>query len=536
MKRRSVALLLCVCMLFSCTACQSEQDDIYSQALAGQSGSSLLEPTSSNPFGDIDYDDPDYIGPPSPGPDAQLTPAPDDDLSGELVIKAYTSHQEEQFSYLIQEFTLLHPGVIITFDEEFTLTQWANLSDTERQMSQEGYQAQLRAEISSGEADYLLYDFEEDLDIQGLSQTGALYDMTEFWDNDPDIHEEDYFMSVIEACKMDGKMTVIPYAFHFPGVTFSQRVMEEVGIDLTGVHTVSVTQLLDWYDQARALKPELKLIYTSRDGDTLFPYERQDYIDFAARTCDFDSPEFVEFLQRTKAVCAEDPDLQEDEVGLGYDGLARYWEEYWETGVLPDEIKEYETITDQFSDMVTKAREWFCVPTEQDFISSFTQQRPLEYLTQPYALTSTDGNLGIVTPEAFAMPSSLKNKELAWEFIKYCLSTREEPTFYKLTGFHWIYAVGVPVNIENYRKAVEYVSAGNSFGTFMLGYPGSYKGLDPDATVEDLEAMLSVNTVYAGAYNVDVQEYLDEYYVNDLTSAEKCAKKIQDRTYLWLNE
>ncbi len=153
MKRRSMALLLCVCMLFSCTACQSEQDDIYSQALAGQSGSSLLEPTSSNPFGDIDYDDPDYIGPPSPGPDAQLTPAPDDDLSGELVIKAYTSHQEEQFSYLIQEFTLLHPGVIITFDEEFTLTQWANLSDTERQMSQEGYQAQLRAEISSGEAD-----------------------------------------------------------------------------------------------------------------------------------------------------------------------------------------------------------------------------------------------------------------------------------------------------------------------------------------------------------------------------------------------
>ncbi len=38
-----------------------------------------------------------------------------------------------------------------------------------------------------------------------------------------------------------------------------------------------------------------------------------------------------------------------------------------------------------------------------------------------------------------------------------------------------------------------------------------------------------MNTVYAGAYNVDVQEYLDEYYVNGLITAEECAKKIQDR-------
>ena len=48
--------------------------------------------------------------------------------------------------------------------------------------------------------------------------------------------------------------------------------------------------------------------------------------------------------------------------------------------------------------------------------------------------------------------------------------------------------------------------------------------------------MLSVNTVYAGAYNVDVQEYLDEYYVNGLITAQECVKKIQDRTYMWLSE
>ena len=88
-KIRVLALLLSLCLLLVNTACQSEQDALYSEALPSQSESSLLEPTSTSPFGDIDYDDPDYIGPPSPGPDAKLTPAPDDDLSGELIIKAF---------------------------------------------------------------------------------------------------------------------------------------------------------------------------------------------------------------------------------------------------------------------------------------------------------------------------------------------------------------------------------------------------------------------------------------------------------------
>ena len=133
--------------------------------------------------------------------------------------------------------------------------------------------------------------------------------------------------------------------------------------------------------------------------------------------------------------------------------------------------------------------------------------------------------------EVFAMPSSMKDKELGWEFIKYCLSTREEPT----CGSE-LYTYGIPVNKENYRKVAEHLSAGQSYPNYTFGFPKSYPGLDPDDTVEEMEAMLSVNTVYAGAYNVDVQEYLDEYYVNGLITAQECVKKIQDRTYMWLSE
>lgn len=39
-----------------------------------------------------------------------------------------------------------------------------------------------------------------------------------------------------------------------------------------------------------------------------------------------------------------------------------------------------------------------------------------------------------------------------------------------------------------------------------------------------------------GKYNVDVQEFLDEFYFYELTTPEQCAKKIQDRVMIWLNE
>ena len=92
------------------------------------------------------------------------------------------------------------------------------------------------------------------------------------------------------------------------------------------------------------------------------------------------------------------------------------------------------------------------------------------------------------------------------------------------------------MNRVNYRNMAEYASTGNAISGFVIGYPGAYRDLDPDALVAEMDRILSHNPVCMDFYPLDVQEYLDEYYVNDLISAEECAKKIQDRTYMWLNE
>ena len=65
---------------------------------------------------------------------------------------------------------------------------------------------------------------------------------------------------------------------------------------------MTTTQLLDWYDQAREINPELRLFYTSPDKDYLFPLERTAFMDLSTGESSFDSPEFVDFLSRTSCI------------------------------------------------------------------------------------------------------------------------------------------------------------------------------------------------------------------------------------------
>ena len=51
-----------------------------------------------------------------------------------------------------------------------------------------------------------------------------------------------------------------------------------------------------------------------------------------------------------------------------------------------------------------------------------------------------------------------------------------------------------------------------------------------------MDEIVGMDPVSLGKYRVGVQDYLDEFYVNGLTTAEECAEKIQGRTEIWLNE
>ena len=533
--RKGIILALC-CALFFC-GCQSEQDEIYSQAMASQSESSMLEPSSSTSSGETSEDVPDYVTPPTPGPDARLTPAPDDDLSGELVIRTYLQSTGDHLYWLAREFMELHPNVQILLDYDYKNSEF--LSREESRMRENSFYTNLRMELASGEADYLIYSATLDLDFTPLARSGLLEDLWTYWENDPDIRDEDYFLPVIESFEVDGMLPVLPYSFYLTGGCFNKSYLEELGVDLSALQLVDSDDILDWYERLRETHPDLQLFFTGTGKDGLFSSELASYIDLENNTASFDSPEFLTFLQRTQDVINDEP--IQDIVGWGNSYYMEMALHYGATGEITSYFVQ-NTSLPQIKNVVTKSRDSFCTTVLvniYDTISMF--QQSYDYLAGPYPVLSTNGHLGIYADHGeFMMPASMKNKELAWEFMKYCISEREDLTFNGYDDFPstatFFTSTAIPLNKSNYgriaEESVEQVKFVNGNGYEVL----DFEPVNGEEIVAFMDGVLSHSPVNIGKYNVDVQEFLDEYYVNELITAEECADKIQGRVEIWLNE
>ena len=529
---------LCVILILILGGCNNRQDIIYSQALSKQSESSFLDPATSESSGSNTlYDDPDYIGPPAPGPDAKLTPAPDDDLSGELIIKAFQQALEQpELYWLAKEFMELHPSVTIKLDYDWKYAE--DLSLEERGQRQKDFYTRVRTEIAAGEADYLLYGGAESMDYYRMGKNGALENLWPYLENDPDIRTEDYFMPVMEAFDVEGKLPVIPYSFRVRGVSLDKKRLEAVRVDVESLVTVNADQLLTWYEQARESDQDLQLFFTAQGKDVLFHVERICYTDLAAKTASFDSPEFVAFLKRSRNVINDDPNLKPiSELSRGYAVIFDQSIAYQETGKVSPYIQMPEEMN-YWEHMATLGRPSLAVEENIQMVQLTSRLYPLEHIAGPYPLVSTDGHLGISAgTDNFAMPASLKNKDLAWEFIKYCLSKRDDLTFdrYGDNGCAY-YCNGIPVNRAMYRQMAEdmpnYVKGDGTVGFALY----QFEKVDGQAMENLMDEILTMAPVSIGKYNLDVDDYLEEFYVNELTTAEECADKIQARAEIWLNE
>ena len=528
MKRRSIALLLSVCMLFSCTACQTDQEALYSQAMSQQNEQSVTEPS-------VDPNDPGYLGLGTPAPEDRATPIPGDDLSGELTIQGYWPvNWESNVQTLANEFKKLHPQVEITIQFEVGYDEYKRLSNQERIARENSFYSRLRTEMAAGEANYILFDSGSGTNLTAFSRSEILEDLTPYIEKD--FEEDAFYTPVLEAFQVDGKQIMLPMAFSYYSIYFDRDLLNQIGVDPDSIESVTTTQLLGWYDQAREINPELRLFYSGPDKDYLFPLERTAFMNLNTRKSSFDSPEFIDFLSQTSQVLNEEPNLDAHETGNIRVGLADDALTFQAGEEIDAEAKFWENAGEFYVSMIEDVMPFFAVP--DDAMSErglFIEQFPFDNLAGPYLLTNSKGDVGVRSYETFAIPSSMKEKELAWEFIKYCMSDREDTRFIQ-AGYQWDYTWNIPTNRANWEQMVQRISDGIGFGTSNSGVSSNFNGADVDQVLADLDEVLSYPLVPVDYYNVDVQDYLDEFYKNGLTTAEECAEKIQGRAEIWLNE
>ena len=533
-KHRRILQLATVLCLVLCTGCQSNQEEIFSESAETSSQPSNGE-TSEIVIPEVDYDSPNYIGP-DESELQDLDPVENDTLSGELLIKR--SFADENINFLAQEFMQLHPDVKISFEEAVSDAEIMKLSKKEIRIKRENYFSRMRMELASGEADYLILDMRDGLDPVQLLKSGLLLDLQPYFGNDPEIDQEEYFSRILEAYSVDGKLPTIPMSVMYNAVYLNRPLLEENGIDLSDIVTVTTQDLLDWYEVARTSEYDLNLFFTSPGKDALFSTERVAYMDLTQKTARFDSPEFVKFLEGTAATENSDPELSYEnwEIGLMDSGLFNEQIRFRETGKLeeryfgPPGSYGYE----QYGGIAQKSRSAMAALEPVVHPTLLYLEQPMEYVAGPYPLLSSDGKLGLLSREEFAIPSSCENPDLAWEFIKYCIGPREKDRI-DFAHFGWptLYTTDLPLSKTNlYYHLQDLVENGNSGG--IVNY--QFEPFDRDSIMDKVNEIFSLPLVNLNSYGVDVQEYLDEFYVNELTTAEQCAEKIQGRAEIWLNE
>ncbi|MDY4668793.1 MAG: extracellular solute-binding protein [Oliverpabstia sp.] len=531
-KYRRILQIMFVMFLVLFTGCQNDQEEIFSESTETPSQPSN-EKASEDSIPEVDYDSPNYIGP-DKSELQDLEPIENDTLSGELLIKR--SFVSNNINFLAQEFMQLHPDVKISFEEALSDGEVQNLSLEEIEMKKESFFSQVRMELASGEADYLIFGMRECLDPVQLSKSGLLIDLQPYFDSDPEIDQEEYFSQILSAYTVDGKLPTIPMSVMYNAVYLNRELLEKNGIDLSDTVTVTPQDLLDWYEVARTSVDDFNLCFTSPGKDALFSTERLAYMDLLQKTARFDSPEFMEFLNRTAAAKNSDPELSTDELGLMDSGLFNEQIRFQETGKLEERYfgppgsygyEKYGKIAQKSRPaLATLEAGWNC--------SLPYLEQPIEYAAGPYPLLSSDGKLGLISREDFAIPSSCENPDLAWEFIKYCISPREEDRMdFAHLGSPTPYTSDLPLSKTNlYYNLKDLVENGNT--GLIVNY--QFEDFDRDSIMDKVNEIFSLPLVNLSAYGVDVQEYLDEFYVNELTTAEQCAEKIQGRAEIWLNE
>lgn len=530
--KRILYLIGVVGLFLLCTGCQTSQDTLYQEAMSQLEGQSMVEPS-------VDPNDPGYLGLGTPKPEDRATPIPGDDLNGELTVRIYwPGGFEARIQTLANEFMKLHPQTTIQVEQQMGTFDLSDLSLQERRMKEEQFYTQLRTELAAGEADYLLFDTGEGLNLTSFSRSGVLEDLKPYLESDPDFSQDTYYFSVLEAFQVDGKQTLLPQSFAYNAMYFDQALLDQIGVELEPFQTVSTLQVLDWYEAAREINPELRLFYVSPWKDDLFTVERTAYMNLENRTSNFQDQGFVDFLSRTEEILVEEPEWSDDWLGHASFGMADDALTY-QAGETLDAEAQFGIKNDPTGateGLITQSMPFFAVwDTSIPTRGLMVVQQPMDRLAGPYVLTNSQGEVGLISRDCFAMPTSVTNKELAWEFIKYCISEREDTRFTE-AGYAWDYTLDIPVTRANWEQIVQRVSDGIGFATGYSGVPNNFNGINVGQVLENTEFLVSQPLVPIDYYNVDVQDYLDEFYKNGLTTAQECAEKIQGRADIWLNE
>lgn len=374
-------------------------------------------------------------------------------------------------------------------------------------MNEENPMEKMSADIAAGNIPDL-YDTSYGIGNMSLTQAaqkGLLEDLTPYIENDPDISEDDFIDSVINAAKIDGKLYYIPAQFAIMTMLASKK---DVG-DKTGWTFDEMKQYID-------SKPEDVRLFEDNSKSTILMYLTYtclpQFVDFEKNECNFDSDDFKSLLELANRGVNDEAQMDTE---MGWTEDIQNGKQLFIVGTIsPDFWAIYDSIYNGDAACIG-----FPDPERKGTYAQFL------------------GSIG--------MSQACSDKDLAWEFIKFNASREQMGKSYSkgMTG-------GMPTRkdmFELYLKAymttesytdefgnnIEPVSGGIGVGNISVD-------LKP-ITEAEAQQFRDLTDSVSRSWETDesifniIEEESKAFFAGD-KSADETAKTIQNRASTYLNE
>lgn len=327
---------------------------------------------------------------------------------------------------------------------------------------------------------------------------GIMEDLNTFIHSDNNFDEQEYYLNILNSFEVGENLYVMIPSFRINSFTTTNKLF--VGMEKMNIH-----QLVEIYN---ALEGE-NILFPGETKKTVFGMicygSLEDYIDWDAGGCNFDSDSFKEILQ------------------------------------FANRFPLYLNISEDYSaKQIFMEGKALLYPVMLDNVYAVTGIRHL-YGETPiyigYPFDSGYGTMAAVNDVAIGISSTSRNKEAAWIFIKSLLDSEYQDNVKN----------GFPLRInsleKNLTKAMktEYDASGEKVVKYQLYFEGEESVEVYEMSSEDAETLRAIickiehnSSIDYYLYNILLEEVDYLFYEN--RDVEEVAKIIQSRVSLYISE
>lgn len=321
------------------------------------------------------------------------------EMEGEISISAMS--EQEFMTIAANRFMAMYPRVKVNINAYRGLAKDAGERPS-NEYNTENYRNFLNTKIMTGKAEDII--FTAHLPAKKYVDMGVFEDLSNFLSNSKEINADNYFMNVLEASRdEEGKLYMLPLVCSFQVISFDSRLVSENKSKLDGgLKTINFEDASVFAQQLLSGTGKKNAYLTQGDAAYYLNYilkdKRKQFVDIEQKRTNIDTDKYVEILNQVK-------NLADKSFFAAKNSIDFYNMEYY-----------------------------FAFRVQQDIQAAFNSLDSSTGDCNALPLSDADGNVYANPNYSIGINSASKNKEMAWEFVKFLLSDeiQSSPSFYGL--------------------------------------------------------------------------------------------------------